>query len=199
MAEPSPLTERELRFLRALSEHGVPFLIVGLSAAALQGAPVVTQDIDLWFERIDDPKLATALRQVGGAYVPPTALTPPMFAGEGLELFDIVLRMDGLAGFTTEWATAMDMAMGDVTVRVLPLSRVLVSKRAASHPKDRLVVPVLEDVLALRRHSARVRPHGIPRCCSPWPDGSYDADGRTALRILQPFEPPQTVYLTSCD
>jgi hypothetical protein len=150
VAEPSPLTERELRFLRALTAHGVPFLIVGLSAAALQGAPVVTQDIDLWFERLDDPKLATALRQVGGAYVPPTALTPPMFAGEGLELFDIVLRMDGLAGFATEWANAMEMAVGDVTARVLPLSRVLVSKRAASRPKDRLVIPVLEDVLALR-------------------------------------------------
>jgi hypothetical protein len=150
VAEPSPLTERELRFLRTLSAHGVPFLIVGLSAAALQGAPVVTQDIDLWFERLDDPKLATALRQVGGAYVPPTALTPPMFAGEGLELFDIVLRMDGLAGFAAEWANAMVMAVGDVTARVLPLSRVLVSKRAASRPKDRLVIPVLEDVLALR-------------------------------------------------
>lgn len=110
----------------------------------------MTQDIDLWFERLDDPKLATALRQVGGAYVPPTALTPPMFAGEGLELFDIVQHMDGLAGFTTEWANAMDVAMADVTVRVLPLSRILVSKRAASRPKDRLVIPVLEDVLALR-------------------------------------------------
>ena len=73
-----------------------------------------------------------------------------MFAGEGLELFDIVMRIDGLAGFATEWANAMEMAVGDVTVRVLPLSRVLVSKRAASRPKDRLVIPVLEDVLALR-------------------------------------------------
>ena len=150
MAEHSPLTERELRFLRALTAHGVPFLIVGLSAAALQGAPVVTQDIDLWFERLDDPKLATALLQVGGAYVPPTALTPPMFAGEGLELFDIVIRMDGLDSFATEWTNAMEMAVGDVTARVLPLSRILVSKRATSRPKDRLVIPVLEDVLALR-------------------------------------------------
>jgi hypothetical protein len=150
VAEPSPLTERELRFLHALSAHGVPFLIVGLSAAALQGAPVVTQDIDLWFERLDDPKLAAALRQVGGDYVPTTALTPPMFAGEGLELFDIALRMDGHADFATEWANAMEMALADVTARVLPLTRILVSKRVASRPKDRLVIPVLEDVLALR-------------------------------------------------
>jgi len=82
VAEPPPLTERELRFVRALVRHQVRFLIVGLSAAALQGAPVVTQDVDLWFDSLEDPNLAAALRQVGGAYVPPTAYTPPMFAGD---------------------------------------------------------------------------------------------------------------------
>ena len=150
MAEQPPLTERELRLLRALAAHGVPYLIVGLSAAALQGAPVVTQDVDLWFGRLDDPKLAAALREVKGAYVPPTSLTPPMFAGEGLELFDVVLRMDGLDGFAAEWANALEMTVGGVPTRVLPLARILVSKRAAARPKDRLVIPVLEDVLALR-------------------------------------------------
>jgi hypothetical protein len=150
VAEPTPLTERELRFLRALAAHGVPFLIVGLSAAALQGAPVVTQDVDLWFKTLDDPKLSAALRQVNGAYVPPTPLTPPMFAGEGLELFDIVLRMDGLDGFDAEWAHALPITLGDITARVLPLARIILSKRAAARPKDRLVIPVLEDVLTLR-------------------------------------------------
>lgn len=129
------------------------FVIVGLSAAALQGAPVVTQDVDLWFGRLDDPNLAAALRQVGGAYVPPTASTPPMLAGEGLELFDVVLRMDGLESFDDEWANALELTVGDVVTRVLPLPRILASKRAAARPKDRLVVPVLEEVIAL--HAAR--------------------------------------------
>jgi hypothetical protein len=150
VAEPQPLTERELRFLRELIGHDVPFLVVGLSAAALQGAPVVTEDVDLWFERVDDPRLGEALRQVGGAYVPPTALTPPMFAGEGLELFDVVLRMDGLQDFRDEFAAAIEMPVGDVRIKVLPLARVLASKRAAARPKDRLVIPVLEEVLRLQ-------------------------------------------------
>ena len=50
MAAPS-LNESELRFLRALLRRKVRFMVVGLSAAALQGAPVVTQDVDLWFDR----------------------------------------------------------------------------------------------------------------------------------------------------
>lgn len=49
-----------------------------------------------------------------GAYVPPTALTPPMFAGDGLELFDVVLRMDGLDGFHVEWASAVAVVLADV-------------------------------------------------------------------------------------
>ena len=150
MAEPQLLTERELRFVRALVKHQVRFLIVGLSAAALQGAPVVTEDVDLWIGRLDDPKFGAALREVGGAYVAPTFYTPPMLAGEGLELFDLVLSMSGLSTFDEEWANALDLTVGDVVTRVLPLTRILASKRAADRPKDRLVIPVLEDVVALQ-------------------------------------------------
>lgn len=150
MAEPQLLTERELRFMRSLVDHQVRFLIVGLSAAALQGAPVVTQDVDLWFERLDDPKLTAALLNVGGAYVAPTMLTPPMLAGEGLELFDLVLSMSGLESFEVEWGGAIELTVGDVPARVLPLTRVLASKRAANRAKDRLVIPVLEEVVALQ-------------------------------------------------
>lgn len=158
MAELPPLTERELRFVRELVGHEVRFLIVGLSAAALQGAPVVTQDVGLWFGNLDDPKLAAVLRRVGGAYVAPTLHTPPMLAGEGLELFDVVLSMSGLNSFDEEWANAIDVTVGDVVTRVLPLARILVSKKAADRPKDRLVVPVLEEVVAIQ--AARSRQQG---------------------------------------
>lgn len=158
MAELPPFTDRELRFVRELVGHQVPFLIVGLSAAALQGAPVVTQDVDLWFRSLEDPGLTAALRQVGGAYVAPTLHTPPMLAGEGLELFDIVLQMSGLRSFDEEFEDALELTVGDVVTRVLPLKRILASKRAADRPKDRAVVPVLEEVVALqaaRQGSAR--------------------------------------------
>lgn len=150
MAELSLLTERELRFVRALVQHEVRFLIVGLSAAALQGAPVVTQNVDLWVDRLDDPRFSAALQQVGGAYVAPTPLTPPMLAGEGLELFDVVLGTSGLESFDEEWNGAIELTVGDVVTRVLPLTRILASKRAANRPKDRLVIPVLESVVALQ-------------------------------------------------
>ena len=72
MAELGLFSEAEARFLRALTDEGVEFLVVGLSAAALQGAPAVTQDIDLWFRDLTDPGIRKALRRVGGTYVSPT-------------------------------------------------------------------------------------------------------------------------------
>lgn len=48
MAAHPIFTEKEGRFLKALLANEVDFMIVGLSAALLQGASAVTQAIDLW-------------------------------------------------------------------------------------------------------------------------------------------------------
>ena len=154
MAAPS-LNESELRFLRALLRRKVRFMVVGLSAAALQGAPVVTQDVDLWFEDLSDPRIQEALREVDAAYVAPSILNPPMFIGGGVELFDIVLTMHGLATFLEELRNCVDVSLGRHKLKVLRVDRILASKRAANRAKDRLVIPVLEDSLAATRIAAR--------------------------------------------
>ena len=160
MAAPS-LSENEVRFLRALLRRKVRFMVVGLSAAALQGAPVVTQDVDLWFEDLADPHIREALQEVGVAYVPPSNLNPPMFAGGGVELFDIVLTMHGLGTFAEEVRQCIEVTLGRQKLKVLRLERILASKRAANRAKDRLVIPVLEDALAageaLRKRSSDKR------------------------------------------
>jgi len=144
-------TEKEATFLTELVKQKVAFMVVGLSAAALQGAPVVTQDIDLWFEDLADPKLKKALKKVGGIYVPPFGLHPPVFAGDHLELFDIVLNMDGLGDFSEEILNAIEIPLGSAKVRVLPLERIIISKESAGRDKDKLSLKVLKDTLATRR------------------------------------------------
>ena len=132
-------------------------MVVGLSAATLQGAPVVTQDIDLWFERLGEQKISDALKTIGAAYVPPSAINPPMLAGAGTELFDIVLRMDGLGTFAQEIKNCIQIPLGRQKLNVLSLDRILVSKIAANRQKDKLTIPVLQDALATVR-SKRRRP-----------------------------------------
>jgi hypothetical protein len=157
---PSPFTSSEAAFLRALLEEGVEFLVVGAAAAALQGAPAVTQDIDLWFEDLSDPRLARALRRVGAAYVAPTLQNPPLVVGGGADLFDIVVHMHGLGPFRSEARRAARVRLGDLEIPVLPLARILLSKKAAGRPKDLAMLPALEDalrVLEARRRKGRGR------------------------------------------
>ncbi len=130
-------------------------MIVGLSAAALQGAPVVTPDIDLWFRKLPDPRLERALKKVHGIYVPATTSTAPMLAGEGIELFDVVLTMHGIGGFDEEKKNAIKLSLGRMKVPVLPLERIIASKRAAGREKDRIVIGVLVDALTTIRASKR--------------------------------------------
>jgi hypothetical protein len=158
VAEVLPLSESELGLLASLLRHRIRFLVVGLSAAALQGAPVVTEDVDLWFEDLSDPKLASALRSVGAAYVPPFGLNPPMLGGPGSELFDVVIRMDGLDVFAQEWKRAVHIRVGDLRLKVLPLARIVASKQAANRPKDQLVIAVLQNALLTLQNRRRQKP-----------------------------------------
>ena len=148
MAAPLPFSENELRLLRVLLKRKVRFMVVGLSAATLQGAPVVTQDVDLWFENLGALEISRALQEVGAAYVPPSAINPPMLAGAGAELFDIVIRMDGLGTFAEEIKNCVEISLGRQKLKVLSLERILASKMAANRAKDKLTIPVLRDALA---------------------------------------------------
>jgi hypothetical protein len=159
VAAPLPFSESERRLLQILLKRKVRFMVVGLSAATLQGAPVVTQDVDLWFENLGEPKMSQALQEVGAAYVPPSINNPPMLAGKGAELFDIVLRMDGLGEFADELKNCVDISLGRQQLKVLSLERILASKIAANRAKDKLTIPVLRDALAatqtLKRRSKK--------------------------------------------
>src|SRR5687768_14227913 len=79
VAAPLPFAESEIRFLTALLRARVRFMVVGLT---MRGA-LVTQDVDLWFEKLGHPAISKALQTIGAAYVPPSILNPPMLAGPG--------------------------------------------------------------------------------------------------------------------
>lgn len=55
-----------------------------------------------------------------------------------------VLTASGLESFEREFAGARDYDLDGVRVRVLPLERVIVSKRAASRPQDTAQIRMLE-------------------------------------------------------
>lgn len=151
MAEFGLLSEKEMALLKALSEEGVQYIVVGLSAAALQGAPAVTQDVDLWFADLGGEAFLKALAKVGAFYVPPSTHNPPLLGGAGTDLFDIVTTMHGLGSFEEEYERVVSIDLGGLLVPVLPLSRIIVSKEATGRAKDKAILPALRDALKTLR------------------------------------------------
>lgn len=145
MDDSPPLNPAELGFLYALEELGARYLIVGMSAALMQGVRGSTDDIDLWFESVGDPRIAEAARRAGGFLV--TRAQPPLLGGPFGERFDIVTHMDGLPDFNAEYAGATIADLGAIKLRLLPLERILASKRAANRTKDKLAIGQIEQTL----------------------------------------------------
>lgn len=144
----SALSDAERRFLEELNARRVRYMIVGLTAAIIQGANTATRDIDLWFAAVSDPQIAPAAAAAGGVWVSGFGMMPPQLGGALGDRFDVVNWMSGLGHFDDEYTAAIVAQIDGVQVKVLPLTRILVSKRAADRPKDRAVIPALEEALA---------------------------------------------------
>lgn len=120
-----------------------------MSAALLQGARGATENVDLWFEDVQDERIARAVRAAGGIWVSGSfGMAPPRIGGDALgDRFDVVTHMSGLSDFATEFAGVRHEIVDGLEIPVLPLERILASKRAANRPKDQGIIVVLEDTL----------------------------------------------------
>ena len=152
------LTPAERALFDALNRRGIRFLVVGLSAAVLEGAPLATQHLDIWLERVDDDQLPGAAADAGGFWTSGFGVQPPAFGGPGLERLDAVLTAHGLETFDAEYGRALSREIEGVSLKVLPLSRVIVSKRATNRPKDLAALPALEATIAVRDPRTKTEP-----------------------------------------
>jgi hypothetical protein len=147
----SILSSAEQTLLSGLLARGVRFMIVGMSGALLQGARGVTEDIDLWFEDLSDPRIAEAVHDAGGVWISGAfGMGPPRIGGDALsERFDVVTSMTGLGPFAEELRGVRYEEVDGIALPVLPLERIAASKRAADRDKDRAALPSLLDALAV--------------------------------------------------
>lgn len=145
------LSKTETDFLKALDANNVRFMIVGLTSAVLQNAHVVTQDIDLWIESPGSESFNKAVESVGGFYVPPgtVGMNPPMLGPASLKIFDIVIHMHGLESFDEEYKKSKTTDLAGLKIHLLPLERIIISKKTANREKDRAAIPALEAALAV--------------------------------------------------
>jgi len=148
------LTPAERQLFLALNTRGVRFILLGMGAALLEGAPVATQDLDVWFERVDDEGIRLAAKDAGGFWISGFGAQPPAFGGIGLDRIDVVLTAHGLEAFAAEYARSPARNVEGVEVHVLPLERIIASKRVTQRAKDLAQLPILEATLLAKRHES---------------------------------------------
>ena len=78
-------------------------------------------------------------------------MQPPRLGGAIGDRFDVVGTLSGITDFEAEFAGAVEEDLDGVKVRVLPLERILHSKRVAARAKDEPGIHQIELVLAVRR------------------------------------------------
>lgn len=149
-----------LPLLRVLVAHDVEFILVGGLAAVLQGAPIVTGDLDIVHRRTPEnvTKLLAALVELEAVYrIDPRRLKPTEahLSGPGhallstkfcdLDVLGTIFADTGYEGLKDD---AFELELGDVTVDVLGLERLIQSKEYAARGKDLAVLPALRAALA---------------------------------------------------
>lgn len=151
------------RLVQALREEGIRFQVAGMSAAILQGVPATTLDTDLWVELPERRfvRLNAIVRDLGG-----TMLAPTVAALADDSLVNFLPRVDGLADFGYENRRAKKIRWMGSWVRVLSLESILKSKETVGRPKDLAHIPLIRQVLKMRK-PLRKRRAAIPKARSP--------------------------------
>jgi hypothetical protein len=153
----SDLSEKTLVALaRALRVARLEAIVIGNSASMLNGAPVTTQDIDLLIRdtKLNRRKLARFADEIGGSAPMPVSELSKVQWIEGRLAVPVEIHYDRIAGgltFSSLRSRAEDVAVGSEKLLVAALADVIRSKQAAGRPKDRAVLPILRDTLAVKK------------------------------------------------
>jgi hypothetical protein len=136
-----------------------------MTAGVLQGAPVVTFDLDIVYSR--EPENLTRLRAALEAAEAifrgdPRRLAPNMshLESSGHKLLstkfgdlDVLATLDPESGYQELLHDTVELSVGDLVLRALSLERLIAAKQKAGREKDLAVLPILMTTLeqSLRR------------------------------------------------
>jgi predicted nucleotidyltransferase len=148
---------------RALREQDFEAILIGNAAAALQGAPVTTVDLDFLIRKT--PANVRKLKAIAKAmdavvftpHYPVSGLFRLIRDDDGLQV-DFMTRIHGVRSFNGLRARASEIRVEEEKIMVAALADIIASKRAADRPRDRAVLHVLEKTLG-EAEAAR-RPEG---------------------------------------
>ena len=119
-----------------------------MTAAVIQGVMTNTLDIDIW---VDLPtrqyiRLWNLIRAQGGS-----ALSPTLYVLEDGKVVNFLFAVTGLRSFATEFKNTVSAKMEGIEVKLLPLERILKSKKTIQREKDLVHISLIKTVLKGRK------------------------------------------------
>ena len=157
MADRTPDFER---LLRTLVDHQVEFIVVGGVSAVLQGAPIMTLDLDVVHRRSPEniENLMRALEDLEAEYrgLESRRIVPSRshLRSSGHQLLmtshgplDILGAIGAGRSYEDLLPLCHDLAVGDLTIRVLSLEALIQIKEEVGQSKDRAVLEILRETL----------------------------------------------------
>ena len=135
-------------FLAALRDEDIPCILIGSMAAITQGAPLMTVDFDFWVDLSERQyvRILAIIKRQGG-----TILARALYELSDGTQVNAIFKPTGLRSFSAEFRHSVAGELAGEPVRILPLSRVIASKRAAGRDKDLAALPILERTLRMAR------------------------------------------------
>ena len=145
--------------LRVLSEHGVDFLVVGGIAAALEGVPLQTYDLDVVHSRREEniTRLLAALEGLGAIYRSRPGFKPEAshLASPGHQLLltrwgplDVLGSIGRHRGYDDLRPHAKELEIGDgLRVLALDLATLIAVKEEVGADRDLAALPLMRRTL----------------------------------------------------
>jgi hypothetical protein len=157
-----PTPTRAFDVIALLVRHDIEFIVVGMTAGVLQGAPAVTFDLDVLYARREDnvSRLLDALEELDAVFrADPRKLRPNQshLRSPGHKLLMTNLGVVDFLGSLDERSydevldTTIEMDVEGMSVRVLSLEALIAVKARAGRDKDLAVLPLLRATLARSR------------------------------------------------
>jgi hypothetical protein len=155
---------RFFRLLEVLFRHEVEFVIVGGVAALLEGAPILTLDLDIVHRKTPEniERLLRALEEIHARYRDPAGrlilpdanrLSTNHFSLliTDLGALDLLGRLGEGLEYEDLGGRTQDYEMAGIRVRAIDLPTLIEVKERVNRDKDRAVLPILRRTLELKR------------------------------------------------
>lgn len=153
---------KSFEVIEVLVRHDVEFMVVGMTAGVLQGAPAVTFDLDILYslDRGNVHRLLQALVELEAVFRGDERRLKPNeshLTSRGHKLLMTKFGIVDVLGSLGEYeyrdlvSDAPALALGSMSIKVLSLDRLIEVKEKAGRDKDLAVLPLLRATLSRKR------------------------------------------------